>query len=262
VVQLVHRQFENGHGRLARTFAVAMTAAYLLSAAASPARAHIPELRGKLVDLVRRSDVIVIGTVQRCDAVKARVTNTTLSVDQTLVGQVSEPNLSFRGPTRFAPAGRYVFFLRRTASGFEGIQSSGSAFPSRTEDDAAYRQTIGTIREALRAGAEQQLTALRSAMIAALSASASALRYHAALELAALAHHAELTAAEHDALERLGASPATDPALRPLISTLLQPTPAAASRSSPGSGLPPRQTPEPRSLSPETAVEASLPRPA
>jgi len=58
-------------------------------------------------------------------------------------------------------------------------------------------------------------------IIPALSATAPPLRYHAILELDALAHHG-LSEPERQSLERLSTDPTTDPAIRPLVTSLLR----------------------------------------
>lgn len=195
-----------------------------LVASAVPVAAHVPVLRGKLVELVQRSTVIVIGTVEQVQPVDTRLTDTVVRLEQGVIGDPPRSALTFRGPTRFAPGGRYVFFLRRTDAGFAGVQEAGTIFPATSADDGLYRRTIEALQHALQLDAALRVAAVRAALIPALSAAAPPLRYHAALELSALAEDGHgPTDAERQTLGLLLADPATDPALRPLLSALAQP---------------------------------------
>lgn len=186
-----------------------------------PTSAHVPFLHARLIDLIRRSDVILLGTAERVKPLGARRIDTDLHVEDTFKGTVPERTLTFRGPSGITPEERYVVFLRRTPSGFESIQPSGTLFGSRPQDDAAYRRVVTSINGAQHGDAVQQVVVVRAALIAALSASAAALRYHAALELSALAHDGYgPTEIERQSLATLLASPAVDPALRPLLTSI------------------------------------------
>jgi hypothetical protein len=196
-----------------------------------PARAHVPQLRGRLVDLVSQSDLIVVGTVDGTRAIEPRRHDTTVRVEGRFGGEPTPPILAFRSARRFAPGKRFVFFLRRDGTGLVCMQPSGTVFASRPDDDAAYRQTISAIQRALRAGVGQRTAALRAAIIPALSATSPALRHHAVLELGALAHH-PLTDSERRALERIAADPATDAAIRLIVTSLL----GAAAPAQPAAG--------------------------
>jgi hypothetical protein len=198
--------------------------ALLVLCAAGTARAHIPVLQGRLIDLIRRSDVIVLGTADQLQPVGARRVDVALTVDDVIVGSISEHTLIFRAPSGIAAGERYVVFLRRTGSSFESIQPSGTVFPSRPENDADYRRAITSISQALHRDPAQQVDAVRAALIATLSASPPPLRYHAALELSALTRDGHVpTEVERRHLAALLASPALDPALRPLLISLSAP---------------------------------------
>jgi hypothetical protein len=179
------------------------------------------------VELVGRSDVVVIGTAGAATSLAPRLVEATVQVDVVLLGAAPGGAVTVRGP-RVAPGARHVFFLRRDGARFENVAPAGTVFPSRPEDDESYRQAVDGVRRALAAPGAEQAAALRSALIPVLSASAAPLRYHAALELAARAHHAPaLTPDERQALERTVADPTLDPALRPIVSTLLRRATAA-----------------------------------
>jgi hypothetical protein len=194
-----------------------------LLGAAQPAAAHVPQLRGRLIELVGQSDLIVVGTVENVRAVATRQHDTTIRLEGHLLGTTPAATVTVRARPRFAPGKRFVFFLRRAGAGLECVQPSGAVFPSRPEDDAAYRATITAIQQALRARGADRPAALRAALIPALSAAAPPLRYHAVLELGALSHHG-LTGPERRSLERLAADPATDPAIRPVLTSLIRGT--------------------------------------
>lgn len=199
-------------------------AAVLLSLlSAAVAHAHVPIVHGRLVDLVARSDLVVIGTVQGVNPVSARFVDTQIKIEQVVVGTALQKPVTFRGPTRFAPGERYVFFLRRAGSGLESLQASGTVFPATPADDAAYRHAVLGVRRALHLDPSLQAGGMLQALIPALSAGAPPLRYHAALEIGALTEHGhELSPAERQAVQRLLADAATDPVLRPLLAHLVR----------------------------------------
>ena len=201
--------------------------ALALLVAAEPASAHIPQLRGRLLDLVAHSDVVVVGTVETASPLDPRTNSTTIRTETALVGEAPAPTLTFRGAARFPVGSRFVFFLRRNGS-FECVQPSGTLFAARPQDDAAYRVTVTGIKLAQREPADKQPAALRTALIPALSAGVPTLRYHAVLELAALAHHG-LSDTDRQALARIAADPSTDATIRPIIKTLLDRPPAGSS---------------------------------
>jgi hypothetical protein len=193
--------------------------AFLL--APSLAAAHVPQLRGRLIDLVGRSDAIVIGTVETTAPADGRLHLTTVRVDETLSGDPTRTSLRFRSRPRFAAGRRYVFFLGGAGESLECLQESGTVFPVDAGADAAYRQTIVAIRRAGVADEAERIRLLRAALIPALSAPAPELRYYAVLDLTALSHH-DLSESERRSLERLVADSTTDPAVRPVVATLLR----------------------------------------
>ncbi len=191
--------------------------------AASPAAAHIPSLRGHLIELVRGSDLVVAGTVlsEAADGPGRRLT--TIRVESVLAGKAEEKQLRFRGRTRFVPQRRYVFFLQRAGDVIECPQGSGTLFPASAEDDAAYRAAVDRIRRALGQPPDLQAEAMRAALIATLTATPQSLRYHAAFDLAAVgSHDGPPTLAQRAALNRLLDDPQLDPALRPFLTALLR----------------------------------------
>jgi hypothetical protein len=186
-----------------------------------PAAAHLPVLQGKLVDLARRSDLVVVGRVKNVAQINSRVVDTVIEVNGLLVGE-SAPEVRFRGRTRFAPGEHYVFFLKSNDDAIEGLQPSGTLFPiGSPQEEEGYRSVVIGIRNSP-ADESKPSPALRAALIAALSAPAKELRYHAALELSAIAHHIDkLDPAERANLEALASNPATDPVLLSLLHELL-----------------------------------------
>ena len=177
-------------------------------------------MRGRLIDLVSQSDLIVVGTVESVRPIDGRVHDTTVRPHDSFVGTAGADPIIFRAKRRFAPGERFVFFLRRDGGGWECVQPAGTVFPSRPVDDAAYRATVVAIQRALSVDAAERPAALRAAIIPAVSATAPPLRYHAVLELGALAHHG-LTDTERQSLQRLVVDPATDAAIRPILASLL-----------------------------------------
>ena len=190
---------------------------------AAPTTAHLKIVQGRLIDLVQRSDVIVIGTITGERPASPQTADVVVHVDRVLAGKLNASTVAARSAADFAPTMRDVLFLRRVGSGWESIAPAGTVFPTQPHDDAAYRQTITAIRRALRHEPATRIQALRAALLPALSASAPPLRYHAALELHALTHAGHpLLPRERHTLERLVADAHTDPALRPLLSGLLR----------------------------------------
>ena len=193
-----------------------------LAALAPDADAHLPALRGRLIELVQQSDVIVAAKVKQTQPAGEPVSTTTIAVERVLRGHTAGPTLSFRGAIHVAPGARYVFFLRHSGAVVECVQPSGVVFPAPPQDDAVYRATIVAIGEALQADDPSRELKLRAALVPALSAGAAALRYNAALELASMsAHGPPLGDDERARLARLLADPHVDPALRPLLVPLI-----------------------------------------
>ncbi len=201
-----------------------MPAALLFGLAAVPeAAAHLPVLRGHLVEVVRQSDLVVVGRVTETRSAGAPVRETTVAVARVLRGASGEHLLVFRGRLDAAAGSRQVFFLRHAAPGLECVQPSGVIFPARAEDDEIYRDTVAAIGEALRDAGVAQGVKLRAALLPALSARPAALRYNAALDLVAFTEQGPpLGADERAKLQRLRADERTDPALRPLLSEALR----------------------------------------
>jgi len=197
-----------------------MAASLALLLLAAPAAAHLPQLRGRLIDLATQSDAIVLATVERSVSAAPQRNETTVRVERWLAGAATDEHVTFTAGPRFAAGQRYVFFLRRDPAGFTCLQPSGTVFASRPQDDRAYSEAIASIRAAGFADGELRAVLLRHAMIAALAAPAPALRFHAVLELAALAQHG-VSDSERRAIERLLGDPATDPTIRPALTSLL-----------------------------------------
>jgi hypothetical protein len=198
--------------------------AALLLTASGAAQAHLQILRGRLVDAVQRSDLVVIGRVQRAQASGARTMVVTVQVDATLQGGKADTPLVVHSPSGLAPGQRYVLFLERSVGGWRSVAPSGTLFPARAEDDSGYERAVVSIRAALDVPVDGRLSALRAALIDALSASAPALRYYAALDLVGIGHGKHsLSASERAALAHALDAPGADPNLRPLLSPLLQP---------------------------------------
>ena len=205
-----------------------------LLAAALPATAHMPLVKGRLVDLTQRSDAIVIGRVSATAPIRDRQVVATVQIDRVLSGDLAhQSRLAFRASSGLASGERQVLFLVRTDSGYASVQQPGTVFPCRPEDDATYLAAVTDVHRALTLRGDAQVTALRAALIPLLSASVAELRYHAALELSALAAGGHgPTPAEQAALARWLEAPGSDPALRPIVRSVS--SRSVTSPSSPG----------------------------
>lgn len=196
----------------------------VVSLLAADAAAHIQPIVGRIVDVVRQSDIVVIGTVRRPTAGKSELID--VAVAATVLGNVDIPLLTFGCKARLPLGERQVVFLSRTPEGLRCVQPSGTQFPAEPADDGDYTRAVRAIADALRLPEAKQVTALRAALIPALRANAMELRYHAGLELAALAHPGHpLTAEARQAIEAARADANLDPTLRPLLDRALRADP-------------------------------------
>jgi hypothetical protein len=208
--------------RMRSPWRLAPLAILALVALGYDAEAHLPALRGMLIELVQQSDAIVAAKVQQTQPAGAPVSATTIAVERVLLGHAAERVLTFRGAVHVAPGARYVFFLRHAGAAVECVQPSGVVFPALAKDDAAYRDTVRAIGAALRVGDPAREPRLRAALVPALSAGSAPLRYNAALELASMTEQGpRLGENERAQIEGLLSDPHTDPALRPLLSPLV-----------------------------------------
>src|ERR1700687_4826488 len=112
---------------------------------AAPTTAHLKIVQGRLIDLVQRSDVIVIGTISGERPASPQTADVVVHVDRVLAGKLNASTVAARSAADFAPTMRDVLFLRRVGSGWESIAPAGTVFPTQPHDDAAYRQTITAI---------------------------------------------------------------------------------------------------------------------
>jgi len=192
-------------------------------AAASSSAAHINVLRGRLVDLVQQSDIIIVGVITLPASLSPDRKSLGIDVVATLLGELDQKALTAKTSTRLIAGERQVIFLKREGSGFRCVQPAGTRYPAAAADDAAYRAAVDGIAAALRLPDDQQVHPLRAALIPALSSKSLPLRYHAALELASLNHEGhELTVEERAAIEKVRSAPDFDPSLREVVEGLLR----------------------------------------
>jgi hypothetical protein len=206
--------------RVARPCIGLLAVALLLPA---PSFGHVQTPRGRLVDVIQRSDVILIATIEASSELSPRLCDTTASVARVLRGGPITSTLSFRAPTGLATGQRYVMFLRREGTVFVSLAPSGTVFPVTPADDAAYEGAVNGIGAALTADESARVRALQAALVSALSAPSRELRYYAALDLAALDHGGHrLSDGERERLASLLRQDDTDPALQPLLGALVE----------------------------------------
>ena len=192
--------------------------------ASAPAAAHLPVLRGKLLELVQRSDLIVIGTADRVVPVGTSLVDTTVTIAQVLAGATDGEAAHVSGSDAFRAGGALRVLPASHAERFRRQQDAGTVFPCTPADDAIYRSTIQGLSRALRSDLATRPDAVRAALLPALGAQPAPLRYHAALELRALAQAGHPpNAAERARIEQLLRDPSTDPALQPLLQALVRP---------------------------------------
>jgi hypothetical protein len=197
--------------------------ALIVLIAASAAPAHINALRGRLVDLVHRSDVVLVGIVTVPASLSSSGKDLRIEIIETIHGKLDEKAITAATQARLIQDERQIIFLKREGTGFRCVQPSATRFPATPEDDTDYRRAVEGIAAALRLPQEEQLHALRAALIPALQAKSMPLRYHAALELTALNHEGhQLTAEEHAAIDKIRNAPDFDPALAPIVDGLLR----------------------------------------
>ena len=189
---------------------------------AASATAHLQPLRGQLIDLIQRSDLVVIASVQSIAPLGTRKADVHVKIQSVILGKPPAASLSVRSFNDFGPDDRVVLLLHRTGKDWESVAPSGVVFACAQPDDSGYRATIQAVNAALHRPPAKRADAVRAALIPALTASAEALRYQAALELVALAHDGHgPTDRERRKLQELIGSARLDPALQPLISNLL-----------------------------------------
>lgn len=204
-----------------------LVAALILAAA--PAWGHINVLRGRLVDLVKQSDVVIIGVVTVPASASTSGKDLEIDVVGTIRGTIDGKSLTARTSARLMQGERQVIFLAREGDGFRCVHGSGTRFPATADDDADYRRAVEGIAAALHLPEDEQIRALRAALIPALRAKSLPLRYHAGLELTALDHDGHpLTAAERAAIERIRAEPDFDATLSPIVDGLLRTAPQSS----------------------------------
>jgi hypothetical protein len=190
---------------------------------AAPAAAHIKALRGHLIDIVGRSDVVVIAVVTQPASASATGEEISFDVVEVVLGDLTDGALKARTSARLVAGERQVVFLKREAAGYRCTQPSGTRFPATLADDGDYRRVVVAVAAALRLPDEEQIRALRAALIPALRAASMPLRYHAALDLSSLSHEGhDLSPEERKQIEAVRSAADADPTLRPILDALLR----------------------------------------
>jgi len=205
--------------------------AALLAVLSPAAPGHMRAQVGSLVDLVQRSERILVGRPQPTGRAESGDSKYTVRVDVTLLGEASSESFEIVSRASFEPGVRQVFFLARTSPTLAGgggtpapqprwhsLQKPGSVYPAATPDDGAYRAVVQAARAAADQPDDKAIAALRAALIPALQAKAESLRYHATLDLLATIHREHpLTPEERERLATVVHAPAFDAQLRPLL---------------------------------------------
>lgn len=184
------------------------------------AAAHVPFLRGHLLDLVQNADRIVIARVDEATRRPAGDSRLKLTVLSTITGKPRPPAIEVLSPSYLAPGSEQVLFLKNGEE-ILSLAPRGASFASDARSRDSYRRAIGALRQAINENSRAR--SLRAVLLAALRSPAPSLRYEAALALNQLQHDGPpLTAAEAHQLKQLLADPKLDPVLAPLLQSLLR----------------------------------------
>ncbi len=189
---------------------------FLLSAIVSPASAHMQLAGGRILDLIQRSERLVIAKV-----LGPGMTLDTRRVLPVLVLSESGDSAvrsQIEVPARLAvqPGRSYAFFVTAGDGGWSCLQPAGTVLPAPhrgrefVEFDRALRPLVpASIEEAA------------DVLLLGLAAESRELRLHAALALLDNTHDDHpLTAAQRHTLREILAGSRLDPSLRPALAPL------------------------------------------
>lgn len=195
---------------------------------ALPAAAHLQFFPGRLLDLLQRSERVVIAAV---DHVEGDLASSRRLWAVRVDGNEGEPPAPVRltADARLAlePGKRYAFFVKGKDANLECVHPSGVVFPADA-GGSEYVDLDRQVRPLLLHGPPRRIV---DALIPRLRSPVRELRYHVALALSDAAHGEHPLDAEQQAqLREVAESPDFDAAIRPLIAPLLVPAPTPAAR--------------------------------
>lgn len=206
----------------------------MLALGPSPVWAHLEFFPGRLLDLIRTSDALVIASAESLvsDDGARRVWMVRIREDPSS----GERESTLTVPARLAiePGATYAFFVKRRDGRLDCVHPAGTVLPAGSDADV-YRRLDRDLRRNL-AEAPGNLAAT---LLPGLKASTPELRYQVALTLLDVSHadHA-LGPALVGELREMMDSPGFDETLRPLLQPLIAPallaTPSAEAKSVPG----------------------------
>lgn len=188
----------------------------LLGTLAAPAAAHLQVAQGRLLDLVRRSERLVV--------VKVRGPGTVAGSERVLAVTVLAPDGTtarherLAVPARMAlrPGRAHAFFVERIDGGWRAVHPPGAVFPAPQRG----REYVAVDR-ALRPLPDDAVAAITDVLVATVAAQSRELRLHATMALLDTVHADHpLGPRQRAALRAALAAPGFDPELQPLLAPL------------------------------------------
>jgi len=196
---------------------VACLVLLFVATSATLASAHLEFFTGRLLDLVQRSDRLLVAKVTKVEKAATDAVQT-LTVEWS-VGDDKLESATVRAHRNlgFATGGTYAFFVTENEDAFDCIQPAGVLFPV-ADDGREFRELDAALRPLL-GGPTAPITAV---LIPALRSASRELRYNVAFALRDAAHGDHpLPPAQRTELEKIMAEPSFDDTIRPLLAALI-----------------------------------------
>lgn len=190
----------------------------LLLAVPAPALAHLQIAQGRLLDLIQRSDRVLIAKV-RAGASPEGQGMRLLPVALPPTATAPPTLASIEIPARLAvEVGRtYAFFVKRDGERWQCVHANGTVLPARA-GGSEYIELDRALRPLLRSGSDE----VTDVLILALRSSTRELRQHATLALLDVVHADHpLTAAQRESLRATLAAVSFPAQFRPVLESLL-----------------------------------------
>lgn len=190
---------------------------------APPAWAHLEFFPGRLLDLIRTSDTLVIATVDSLVSDDGSRRTWMVHIHEEQSSSDRESPLTTHARLAIESGKTYAFFVKRRDGRLDCVHPAGTVLPAGSDVDV-YRRLDRDLRRNLAESPER----LAATLIPGLRASTAELRYQVALTLLDVAHadHALDPVLEGE-LRQVLDSPEFDEALRPLLQPLIATEPLA-----------------------------------